>query len=206
MPTTADAVLIDVGTGNLHSVLNALQSQGFNIQLTSEPAHVLSARRLILPGVGAFGAFMQGLQQRNLEEPIRKALAIGTPLLGICVGMQALLDVGTEMGEYPGLGLIQGEVIRFPTQTGFKVPHNGWNQLQYEKTCVLFDGLPAHPYVYFTHSYYCAVSQKADWAASTDYGLQFASAVQKNNIFGVQFHPEKSQKVGQKILANFFKQ
>ena len=205
MTNSEEAVVIDVGTGNLHSVLNALQSQGFKVKLSSDPKDVIQAPRLILPGVGAFGSFMQGLRQRNLEEALVQSIERGTPLLGICVGMQALLDVGREMGEYKGLGLIKGEVIRFPEGSGLKVPHNGWNQLDFEKPCLLFDDLPPSPYVYFTHSYYCAVEQKTDWAASTDYGLPFASAVQKNNIYGVQFHPEKSQKVGQKILANFFK-
>jgi len=199
-----EAVVIDVGTGNLHSVLNALQSQGFRVKLSSDPQDVLKAPRLILPGVGAFGSFMQGLRERNLEDPLRQSIERGTSLLGICVGMQALLDIGKEMGDHQGLGLISGEVIRFPDSPTLKVPHNGWNQLNFEASCMLFDGLPPAPHVYFTHSYYCSVSQKADWAASTDYGITFASAVQKNNIFGVQFHPEKSQKVGQKILANFF--
>jgi glutamine amidotransferase len=205
MNNTEDAVLIDAGTGNLHSVLNALQSQGFNIKLSSDPRDVVKATRLILPGVGAFGSFMQGLRQRNLEDSLLEVCQKGTPLLGICVGMQALLDVGKEMGEFKGLGLIKGEVIRFPENLNLKVPHNGWNQIQFEKPCTLFENLPNQTYVYFTHSYYCAVSQKNDWAASTEYGLQFASAVQKDNIYGVQFHPEKSQRVGQAILANFFK-
>ena len=205
MNKTDEAVVIDVGTGNLHSVLNALQSQGFRVKVSSDPEEVSRAPRLILPGVGAFGSFMQGLRERSLEEALRNSVERGTSLLGICVGMQALLDVGREMGDHQGLGLISGEVVRFPEDSKLKVPHNGWNQLKYEHPCMLFDDLPPSPFVYFTHSYYCAVSQKADWAASTDYGLAFASAVQKDNIYGVQFHPEKSQKVGQKILANFFK-
>jgi imidazole glycerol-phosphate synthase subunit HisH len=205
MNKTDEAVVIDAGTGNLYSVLNALQSQGFRVKLSSDPKDVIKAPRLILPGVGAFGSFMEGLRQRNLEEALRESVERGTSLLGICVGMQALLDVGKEMGEYKGLGLISGEVVRFPEDSGLKVPHNGWNQLKFENPCMLFDELPPLSYVYFTHSYYCAVSHKSDWAASTEYGLSFASAVQKDNIFGVQFHPEKSQKVGQKILANFFK-
>jgi len=205
MNKSDEAVVIDVGTGNLHSVLNALQSQGFRVKVTSDPHEVSKAIRLILPGVGAFGSFMQGLRERNLEDALRESVERGTSLLGICVGMQALLDVGREMGDHQGLGLIRGEVLRFPEDPNLKVPHNGWNQLKYENPCMLFDDLPADPYVYFTHSYYCAVSQTSDWAASTDYGFPFASAVQKDNVFGVQFHPEKSQKVGLKILANFFK-
>jgi imidazole glycerol-phosphate synthase subunit HisH len=203
MNTSLDALVIDVGTGNLHSVVNALQSQGLNVKISSEASEVLKAPRLVLPGVGAFGSFMQGLTQRDLMPALIEVHRRGTPLLGICVGMQALLEIGKEMGEFPGLGFIAGEVIRFPADMGLKVPHNGWNQINFEKPCALFDGLPQGTYVYFTHSYYCSVSNPLDWAASCDYGLRFACAVQKDNLFGVQFHPEKSQKVGQRILSNF---
>jgi imidazole glycerol-phosphate synthase subunit HisH len=205
MKPSLDAIVIDVGTGNLHSVVNALQSQGLNVKVSSDAEEVIKAPRLVLPGVGAFGSFMLGLNQRGLLPALNEVRQRGTPLLGICVGMQALLDVGKEMGEFPGLGFINGEVIRFPADLGMKVPHNGWNQIKYEKPCALFAGLPDLSYVYFTHSYYCSVSNQADWAASCDYGLRFACAVQKDNIFGVQFHPEKSQKIGQHILANFIK-
>ncbi|MCE1253486.1 MAG: imidazole glycerol phosphate synthase subunit HisH [Anaerolineae bacterium] len=205
MKPSTDTLVIDAGTGNLHSVLNALQSQGLSVGLTSDPEEVIGASRLVLPGVGAFGSFMQGLRQRHLDLALDEVIRRGTPLLGICVGMQALLDVGKEMGEFKGLGYVEGEVIRFPDNLNIKVPHNGWNQIHFEKPCALFNGLPDLTYVYFTHSYYCSVAQKTDWAASTLYGINFACAVQKDNILGVQFHPEKSQKVGQQILANFIK-
>jgi imidazole glycerol-phosphate synthase subunit HisH len=205
MKTSEDAVLIDVGTGNIHSVLNALQSLGFTIKLTSNPQDVRNASRLVLPGVGAFGRFMEGMRQLNLEESILEALQKEIPMLGICVGMQALLDIGKEMGEFKGLGLVEGEVVRFPQHPQLKVPHNGWNQLHFEKASPIFNGLDEGSFVYFTHSYYCSVTHSDDWAASTDYGFRFASSVQKGLIFGVQFHPEKSQKNGLKILSNFFK-
>lgn len=205
MKTVDDAVLIDVGTGNIHSVLNALQSLGYKIKLSSDPHDVLNASRLVLPGVGAFGHFMDGMRELNLEDAILESIRKEAPMLGICVGMQALLNVGREMGNYQGLGLVDGEVIRFPQDPLLKVPHNGWNQLHFEKECPLFSGLSEGSYVYFTHSYYCSVTNQSDWAASTDYGFRFASSVQKGLVFGVQFHPEKSQKNGLKILSNFFK-
>lgn len=201
-----DALLIDAGTGNLHSVHNALKQLGFRIQVTSDPQDILhNPGRVVLPGVGAFGSFMQGLRQRGLVEPLRDSFQRGDPLLGICVGMQALFEISEEMGEHAGLGLLAGRVIHFPAFETLKVPHTGWNQLWFEEGSLLFRGLKAGSYAYFNHSYYCANQLRSCCAAQTDYGIQFTSAVQQANLFGVQFHPEKSQRVGQRVLENFFK-
>jgi glutamine amidotransferase len=200
-----DAILIDAGTGNLHSVQNALLNLGYNTRITANPADLATPARLILPGVGAFGCFMDGMRVAGLVQAVRAAVQRGDPLLGICVGMQALFDVGLEMGEHPGLGLLRGQVVRFPEFKELKVPHTGWNQLHPARVSPLLEGLPDGSYAYFNHSFYCAPHDASDTLLTTDYGIDFTSAVQRDNIFGVQFHPEKSQLVGQKILANFFK-
>ncbi len=203
-----DALLIDAGTGNLHSVHNALQTLGFNILLSSDPADLTRPGRVILPGVGAFGSFMQGLRERGLVEPLRAAFRRGDPLFGICVGMQALFDLSEELGEHPGLALLAGRVKHFPNFPDWKVPHTGWNQLWFapgESAAPLFRGLAPGAYAYFNHSFYCANQEPSDCAARTDYGIEFTSVVQHGSLIGVQFHPEKSQRVGQKVLENFFK-
>lgn len=202
---TYDALLIDAGTGNLHSVHNALQSLGFNIQVSSSPDALSVPGRVILPGVGAFGSFMEGLRDRGLVEPLQEAFRRGDPLFGICVGMQALFEVSEELGEYAGLGLLPGRVVRFLGSPGLKIPHTGWNQLWFAEDAPLFRELPQGVFAYFNHSYYCKNSDPADAAARTDYASSFTSAVQRGNLVGVQFHPEKSQHVGQKVLENFFK-
>jgi glutamine amidotransferase len=197
-----NAILIDAGTGNLHSVHNAIQKLGFEVLVSANPDDLARPARIILPGVGAFGSFMQGLNQ--LAPALQAAAQRGDPLLGICVGMQALFEFSEEMGQHAGLGLLAGRVQRFPHFTDRKVPHTGWNQLwQAEPASPLLRGLAQGAYAYFNHSFYCAPSDPADAAARTDYGIDFASAVQRGNLFGVQFHPEKSQAVGQAILANF---
>jgi imidazole glycerol-phosphate synthase subunit HisH len=200
-----DALLIDAGTGNLHSVYNALLKLGFSIKVTANPEDLASPARLILPGVGAFGSFMQGLQQRGLVDALQAAAKRGDPLFGICVGMQAMFELSEEMGQHAGLGLLNGRVVRFPNFTDRKVPHTGWNQLWCTPGAPLFQGLPEGSYAYFNHSFYCASEDAQDTAARTDYGIDFTSAVQRDNLFGVQFHPEKSQRVGLTVLENFFK-
>jgi glutamine amidotransferase len=200
-----DAVLIDAGTGNLHSVHNALLQLGFRVRVSDSAEDLRRPGRVVLPGVGAFGHFMQGLRDRVLVEPLREVAQRGDPLLGICVGMQALFDFSEEMGEHAGLGLLPGRVVRFPQFADRKVPHTGWNQLWFGENASLFRGLQPGSYAYFNHSYYCAQANPADAAAVTDYGLDICSAVQRENLFGVQFHPEKSQRVGQRVLENFFR-
>ena len=199
-----NAILIDAGTGNLHSVHNAIQKLGFEVLVSANPDDLACPARIILPGVGAFGSFMQGLNQRELGPALQAAAQRGDPLLGICVGMQALFEFSEEMGQHAGLGLLGGRVQRFPHFTDRKVPHTGWNQLwQSEPASPLLRGLAQGAYAYFNHSFYCAPAAPADAAANTDYGIDFASAVQRDNLYGVQFHPEKSQAIGQAILANF---
>jgi glutamine amidotransferase len=199
-----DAVLIDAGTGNLHSVQNALRSLGYSILVTADPRDVLQPGRVILPGVGAFGSFMEGLRQDGLDEAIGEVVRRGDPLLGICVGMQALFDDSAEMGEHAGLGILKGHVRRFPDLGDLKIPHTGWNQLWLKKPSPLLAGLDSGVYAYFNHSYYCAAADGEDIAAATDYGLDYCSVAQRENVYGVQFHPEKSQRVGKTILSNFF--
>jgi len=199
-----DAVLIDAGTGNLHSVQNALRSLGYSILVTADPQDVLQPGRVILPGVGAFGSFMDGLRRDGLDEAVGAVVRRGDPLLGICVGMQALFESSAEMGLHAGLGVLKGQVLRFPDQEGLKIPHTGWNQLWLKKPSALLDGLDSGVYAYFNHSFYCAAGEAENIAAATDYGLDYCSVVQRENIYGVQFHPEKSQRVGKAILSNFF--
>ena len=198
-----DVVLIDAGTGNLRSVQKALEAVGANVLRTDDPKKVFSGGRVVLPGVGAFGDFMSGLRARGLEEAVNDTVQRGIPLLGICVGMQALFEIGEEMGEHKGMGLLQGKVVKFADSLSVKIPHTGWNQLEARNDARLFDQVNDGAYVYFNHSYYCQPQNSSDILATTDYGMNYACAVQCENIFGVQFHPEKSQAVGLKILKNF---
>jgi glutamine amidotransferase len=198
-----DVILIDAGTGNLRSVQKALESLGANVERTDRPQKVLSGRGVVLPGVGAFGDFMSGLRAQGFEDVIKDAVKHGIPLLGICVGMQALFEIGEEMGTHAGLGLLVGRVVRFAESLSVKIPHTGWNQIEIKKDAQIFNEIKAGAYVYFNHSYYCQAWNSSDIIATTDYGLTFACAVQRENIFGVQFHPEKSQMVGLRILKNF---
>ncbi len=196
-------VLVDAGTGNLHSVHNALTRCGSQPIVTKDAELVRRGGRVVLPGVGAFGRFMTGLRELGLVEALHEVVQRGDPLLGICVGMQAFFEASEEMGEFAGLGYLAGRVVRFPDEPGLKVPHTGWNQLYRNKESVLLKGLQDGIYAYFNHSYYCAASAAEDVLAYTSHGYEFASMVQSQNIFGVQFHPEKSQKVGLSILRNF---
>lgn len=198
-----DVILIDAGTGNLRSVQKALEAVGATVERTDDPLRVLAGKRVVLPGVGAFGDFMSGLRARRLEEPIKEISARDVPLLGICVGMQALFETGEEMGTHAGLGLLKGRVVRFGESLPVKVPHTGWNQLEIQKDTPLFNGIIPGTFVYFNHSYYCEAGDSSDVIARTEYGLQYACAVQRENISGVQFHPEKSQTAGLNILRNF---
>ena len=198
-----EVILIDAGTGNLRSVQKALESIGANVIRTDNPEVVANGKKVVLPGVGAFGDFMSGLRARGLEPVVQKIVQRGVPLLGICVGMQALFEVGEEMGEHKGLSLLRGKVVRFADSLSVKIPHTGWNQLQVRQDALLFDQVNDGAYVYFNHSYYCQPWSSFDVIATTEYGLPYACAVQKQNLFGVQFHPEKSQAVGLQILKNF---
>ena len=198
-----DVILIDAGTGNLRSVQKALENVGANVERTGDPKKILTGKRIILPGVGAFGDFMSGLRQRGLEEAVQDIVKRDIPLLGICVGMQALFEIGEEMGDHKGLSLLEGGVARFAESLSVKIPHTGWNQVEVRNETPLFHGIDSGEYVYFNHSYFCQPGKPSDIAATTDYGLIYTCAVQDKNIFGVQFHPEKSQAVGLRVLKNF---
>jgi len=196
--------VIDYGAGNLRSVLHALKHLGVqNMQLVRSPEELEGAEKIILPGVGAFGASMEQMHKQRLVEPVRNALADGIPYLGICVGMQMLFEIGEEMGEHEGMGILEGRVVRFPHFDELKVPHMGWNQLDIHKESDLLANLNDDHYTYFVHSYYCAPEKDDDIVASVNYGIDFTAVVQRDNIYGVQFHPEKSQKMGLQILTNF---
>ncbi|MCY3917581.1 MAG: imidazole glycerol phosphate synthase subunit HisH [Chloroflexi bacterium] len=198
--------VIDYGAGNLRSVIHALKHlNATEMQVVQRPEQLAGAEKIILPGVGAFGACMAQMHKQELVAPLKEALAAGIPYLGICVGMQMLFDVGEELGEHAGLGILRGRVIRFPRFDDRKVPHMGWNQLKFRRESALLKGLGEENYVYFVHSYYCAPADSDTVVASVDYGVEFAAFVQRGNIFGVQFHPEKSQKTGLRILANFLR-
>ncbi len=198
--------VIDYGAGNLRSVLHALNHLGVdNIHLVQHPYELKGATKIILPGVGAFAAGMQKLREQKLIQPIKEAVAAGVPYLGICLGMQFLFERSDEMGDYEGLGILPGYVSRFPQQANLKVPHMGWNQFQSCRPSPLLDGIPCESYAYFVHSYYCVPARESDVLMTVDYGLPFTAAVQHENIYGVQFHPEKSQKTGLQILTNFLK-
>ena len=205
---TTHVVLIDAGTGNLRSVHKALEAVGAQVTRTDDSEVVRRGARLVLPGVGAFGDFMAGLRQRGLEEAVLEAVGRGVPLLGICVGMQALFEIGEEMGIHQGLGLLPGRVVAFPPEIreqGLKIPHTGWNFVQWARPNPLSPGLEDGGYAYFNHSFYCLPQVEDDIIGYTNYGLTFASAVQRDNLLGVQFHPEKSQRVGLRVLENFLR-
>ncbi len=193
--------LIDYGAGNVRSVFKALEAVGARVHLATEPDRVGSASKVVLPGVGAFADCMAALRRQGLTEAILGAVREGKPFLGICVGMQVLFEMGEEMGQHPGLGILRGRVTRF-THTHLKVPHTGWNQLLPSLDHPLFQGLSLSPWAYFNHAYYCQ-AQSDDVLAVTDYGGYFASAVACENVYGIQFHPEKSQSIGLRILQNF---
>jgi glutamine amidotransferase len=195
-----DVTIIDYGASNLASLVNALDSLGISSEITGDPGTISDARQLILPGVGAFGPAMNRLNEKGLTEVIQEKAAAGTPLLGICLGMQLLFSVGLEDGEHQGLDLISGSVEKM-TQVS-KLPHMGWNTLELRPDPI-WKGLPDTPYVYFVHSYACRPEREEDIIALTEYGTPFCSAVREGSSWGMQFHPEKSQKAGLRILENF---
>jgi len=195
--------VIDYGIGNLRSVTKALEFLGCQVTLTSDPNEVMRANKLVLPGVGAFGAGMRNLTQLGLVDAIRDAVQRGTPLLGICLGLQLLFDESEEMGRHEGLKLVRGKVVRFPEMNNIRIPHMGWNALKIRKSEPLFKGVPNGAMVYFVHSYFPVPDDNSVIAATTEHGVEFVSAIAIDNIFGTQFHPEKSSKVGLQILRNF---
>lgn len=202
--------IVDYGIGNLRSIEKAFQAVDADVLRTDDPDAIGSAERLVLPGVGAFGACIREIRSREVEQAIHHAIDRGVPFLGVCVGMQLLFEEGLEHGTHRGLGLLPGQVVHFhETNNGnaddLKVPHMGWNVLRPTRSSPLFDGLDAggEPFVYFVHSYHAVADKEADVLAFSEYGHRFPAVVQRDNVFGVQFHPEKSQYHGLRILENF---
>jgi len=197
-------VIVDYGMGNLRSVQKALEQVGYAATISSDPKVVGQAERLILPGVGAYADAMLRLQQSGLADAIKRFITTGRPLLGICLGLQLLFEGSYEDGWHAGLGVLAGKVVRFPEQKGLKVPHMGWNDLRLvQPHCPLFRGLTQQPCVYFVHSYYAVPADASMVAATADYPSPFAAVVWKDNVVATQFHPEKSQRLGLQMMANF---
>lgn len=195
--------IIDYGMGNIHSVRKALESCGGKVKVAQEAKDIESAEKIVLPGVGAFGDAMAELEKRKLKGVILKSIKSQVPFLGICLGLQLLFARSEENRDVKGLGVFDGAVKRFPKKEDIKIPHIGWNQLKKNGNCLLLEGVEDNSYVYFCHSYYPKPKEKALIGASTNYGIDFPALVFKGSVFGVQFHPEKSQKVGLRILKNF---
>ncbi len=196
--------IIDYGMGNIHSVNKALQLYGAKTIVTNSPKDIELCDKVVLPGVGAFADAMSELEKRDLVAHLIAHIKNKKPFLGICLGMQLLFKESQEARGCRGLGVFKGMVRRFTENKSLKVPHIGWNQLEETKgDCPILKGIPDNPYVYFCHSYYPEPSDKNIIAAVTDYGFNFGSVLWQDNIYGVQFHPEKSQAVGLKILENF---
>lgn len=196
--------IIDYGMGNIHSVRKALELFGAKTILVNKASGLQKAKKIVLPGVGAFDDAMQALKKQNLADAIKEHIAQHKIFLGICLGMQLLFETSKEAPKTKGLALLEGKVAQFSYRQGQKVPHMGWNQIRIgSRECPLLVGVPDAACVYFCHSYYPLPKAKRVIAATCDYGVKFAAMVWQDNIYGVQFHPEKSQEVGLKILKNF---
>jgi len=193
--------VIDYGMGNLRSVQKGFEKVGFEAVVTSDIKTIESASKIVLPGVGAFTDCMNNLEDRGLVEPVIRAIEKGKPFLGICLGLQLLFEESEEFGNRKGLGLVKGKVKRFPNSE-LKVPHMGWNSIKKLKDTPLLADLSDDSYLYFVHSYYVLPEEDVT-ATTTDYGMEFTSSIVKDNIFACQFHPEKSQADGLKILKAF---
>lgn len=197
--------IIDYDAGNIKSVEKALLALGETACVTRDPNVILSADRVILPGVGAFGDAMEKIRSYGLEEVIRKAVADKIPFLGICLGLQLMFEKSDESKGIKGLGLLKGEILRIPENPELKIPHIGWNSLTFPNRGRLFHGIPENAYVYFVHSYYLKAQEEEIVTAATEYGISIHASVEKDNLFACQFHPEKSSDVGLMILKNFIR-
>jgi len=197
--------IVDYGAGNLRSVEKAFASLGCAAEVTRDPARIAAAAGVVLPGQGAFGACMRGLEGAGLAEPVRAVVRAGRPFLGICVGMQLLFEESEESPGVAGLGLLPGRIVRFPSRAGLKVPQMGWNQLHIVQPAPVLAGIAEGSWVYFAHSYYPVPTDPGLVATRTAYGVEYASSVWRGNLFAGVFHPEKSQRVGLAIFANFIR-
>ena len=197
--------LLDYGSGNLRSVQKALQKVGADVRVTTSPDGLKDARAAVLPGVGAFDDCIKAMDGQGLLDGVKRFIETDRPFLGICVGYQALFEKSEEFNSCAaGLGIFPGKVVRFTEQPGLKIPQIGWNQIEIaQSSCPLFHGIPSGSYVYFVHSFFPQPLDPSIVATRTDYGGTFASAVWKDRVFATQFHPEKSQSVGLKLLKNF---
>lgn len=200
--------IIDYGMGNLHSVYKAFELVGAEAKLVTEPAEIDSLDKLVLPGVGAFRDAIGTLNEKGLIDPIKRFISSGRWFLGICLGFQLLFDRSYESGQYDGLAIAPGEVKRFDfadraDAAELKIPHMGWNSINWDRPVPLFKGLDSGVYVYFVHSYYVAPADESVVATKSTHGISFASSIWQDNILAVQFHPEKSQRVGLKMIRNF---
>lgn len=193
--------IVDYGRGNLRSVEKALLKLGYSARILENPEELGGVKGIILPGVGAFADAMAALEEQGWIKPLLHYAESGHPILGICLGMQVLFEIGEEHGEHKGLGLLPGRVVKFPI--GRKVPHMGWNTLAQEKPCFLLEGIPDEAYFYFVHSYYALSEEKEILIGMSDYGVRFPALVGRDNVWGAQFHPEKSSPWGLKLLENF---
>ena len=195
--------IIDYNVGNLHNLKNALDYQNLPASIVRRPEEVASADHIILPGVGAFRPAMDQLRKAEMEAVVRERVAAGVPFLGVCVGMQLLLETSEEDGNHDGLGLIEGRIVRFQGGQGLKVPQIGWNQVNWQRADPLVEGIADGTYFYFVHSYHAAVTNPEDALGLAEYGESFPAVVRHRNVWGVQFHPEKSQNAGLRLLKNF---
>ena len=195
--------IIDYDMGNLRSVAKAFEKVGATAAVTRDPKAILNASHVVLPGVGAFKDCMRNLDEYGLIDPIIKSIESGKPFLGICLGLQLLFDESMEFGHHRGLGVVKGKVVRFPEGTGLKVPHMGWNEATKRIDSPLLSGIEDDTFFYFVHSYYAVPEDRSVDLTTTGYGLDFTSSIMKDNIMACQFHPEKSQKPGLKVLENF---
>lgn len=193
--------IIDYGVGNLRSVEKAFAATGCDAVISGDESVLRAAPKLVLPGVGAFAACMKALKERGFDRLVCERAGEGTPVLGVCVGMQLLFDESDEFGSTPGLGLLRGSVRRFETE--LVVPQVGWNRIHQKQRHALFEGIADRSFCYFVHSFYCLPEEETVVAGETDYDGRYASVVAQGNICGVQFHPEKSQDVGLRMLRNF---
>ena len=197
--------IIDYDAGNIKSVEKAVQYLGEEAKVTRDPEEILSADGVILPGVGAFGDAMGKLRDYGLIDVIRECVRREIPFLGICLGLQLLFERSEESPGVEGLGVLEGEIVRLPAESGLKIPHIGWNNLSFPRRGRLFEGVPEDSYVYFVHSYYLKAKDPAIVTATTEYGAVVHASVEKGNVFACQYHPEKSSGVGLKMLENFIK-
>ena len=195
--------ILDYDAGNIKSVEKALKLLGQDVTVTRDREAILKADKVILPGVGAFGDAMEKIRRYGLYEVIHEVTGRGTPFLGICLGLQLLFERSEESPGAEGLGILKGEILRIPDTPGLKVPHMGWNSLEFREDGRLFEGMQKEPYVYFVHSYYLKAADEGIVTAVTEYGTQIHASVESGNVFACQFHPEKSSDVGIRILKNF---